>query len=114
MGKRLGSAFPPDGVQWWIKLMGRTAQSTQIGFIRAVPSVDVTGALPDIRCPTLVVTTEGSALHPPEQLRQWQVKIPSSELLVVPGDSYHVSATAAEACAQAALAFMRRSQTRQR
>ena len=108
MGKRLGSAFPPDGVEWWIKLMGRTAQSTQIGFIGAVPSVDVTRGLSDIRCPTLVVTTEGSALHPPEQLRQWQVKIPDSELLVVPGDSYHVSATAAEACAQAALAFIRR------
>jgi pimeloyl-ACP methyl ester carboxylesterase len=107
MGKRLGSAFPPEGVEWWIRLMGRTAQSTQIGFIGAVPSVDVMPALPNIRCPTLVVTTEGSALHPPEQLRGYQRMIPDSELLVVPGDSYHVSATAAEVCANAALAFIR-------
>jgi pimeloyl-ACP methyl ester carboxylesterase len=114
MGNRLGSAFPPDGVEWWIKLMGRTAQSTQIGFIGAVPSVDVTGGLSSIRCPTLVVTTTGSALHPPEELRQWQEKIPDSELLVVPGDSYHVSATHAEGCAQAALAFLRRSQAKRR
>ena len=114
MGNRLGSAFPPEGAEWWIKLMGRTAQSTQIGFIGAVPSVDVTPGLSDIRCPTLVVTTTGSALHPPEQLRQWQVKIPDSELLVVPSDSYHVSATAAEICAQAALSFIRRSQSPRR
>src|SRR5262249_3103113 len=32
MGGRLGSSFPPEGVEWWTRFMGRTAVSTQVGF----------------------------------------------------------------------------------
>ena len=32
MGGRLGGDFPAEGVEWWIKFMGRTAVSTQLGF----------------------------------------------------------------------------------
>ena len=38
----------------------------------------------------------------------WQQTIPDSELLVLPGDSYHVAASHAVQCAQAALAFIAR------
>jgi pimeloyl-ACP methyl ester carboxylesterase len=33
MTSRLGSTFPPEGAAWWAKFMGRTAVSSQIGFI---------------------------------------------------------------------------------
>ena len=94
MAKRLGAKFPPAGIEWWIKLMGRTASSTQLGFIGAVPSVDITQDLLNIRCPAQVITTQDNPLYPVAMVRAWQEKIATSELLVLPGDSYHVAATA--------------------
>jgi hypothetical protein len=43
-----------------------------------------------------------------DETRAWQEAIPDSELLVLPGDSYHVAASEAEQCAQATLAFIQR------
>lgn len=108
MSGRLGPNFPAAGSEWWIKLMGRTALSTQLGFISAVPKVDVTPDLPNIRCPTLVITTQDNPLYPLEKVRAWQSRIPRSELHIVPGDSYHVAATAPAQCAQATLELIRR------
>jgi pimeloyl-ACP methyl ester carboxylesterase len=109
MTGRLGGRFPPEGVEWWIRFMGRTAVSTQIGFISKIADADITEALPRIRCPTLVITTEGSGLASVEETRAWQQRIPRSELRVLPGDSYHVAASDAEACAAATLDFIGRA-----
>jgi len=109
MTGRLGSRFPPEGLEWWIRFMGRTAVSTQVGFMPTIADADITDALPRIRCPTLVITTEGSALGSVEEVRAWQRMIPRSELLVLAGNSYHVAASDAERCAQAALEFIRRA-----
>jgi pimeloyl-ACP methyl ester carboxylesterase len=108
MGRRLGDGFPPEGVEWWSKFMGRTALSTQLGFMGTIAVADIRADLPKIACPTLVAVTEGSALGTVAQTRAWQQTIPDSELLVLPGDSYHVAATHAEPCAQATLDFLRR------
>ena len=64
--------------------------------------------LPNIACPTLVITTEGSGLATVDDTRAWQQTIPDSELLVLPGDSYHVAASDAAQCAQATLEFIER------
>jgi len=106
MAGRLGRDFPAAGTEWWIELMGRTAHSTQLGFISTVPKVDITPDLPNIRCPTLVVTTEGNPLYPVEKVRAWQGRIPHSKLLVLPGESYHVAATSPAECARATLDFI--------
>ena len=109
MTGRLGRDFPAAGSAWWIRLMGRTALSTQLGFISAVPKVDVTADLPQIRCPTMVITTEGNPLYPLETVRAWQSRIPRSKLLALPGDSYHVAATSPAECARATLEFITQS-----
>lgn len=109
MAGRLGAAFPPEGVEWWVKLMARTPVSSQICFVRNIPLADITADLPRIECPTLVITTEGSALGSVEATRVWQEKIPHSTLLVLAGDSYHVAASDADRCAQETLAFIRRA-----
>jgi pimeloyl-ACP methyl ester carboxylesterase len=106
MAGRLGSGFPPEGVAWWIEFMGRTAVSTQIGFMRTIACADIRADLPKIRCPTLVITTDGSGLASVAETRAWQEQIANSELLVLPGDSYHVAASHAARCAEAALAFI--------
>jgi len=108
MGDRLGSTFPPEGVQWWSKFMGRTAVSTQIGFMGTIACADITTDLPKIACPTLVITTEQSGLGSVEDMRAWQRQIPDSELLVLQGNSYHVAATHADQAAEATLAFIAR------
>jgi 3-oxoadipate enol-lactonase len=108
MGNRLGDAFPPEGVEWWTKFMGRTAASTQIGFMGPIASTDVRADLPKITCPTLVIVTEKSALGSVEQTRAWQQQIPDSELVVLPGNSYHVATTHADQSADATLAFIAR------
>jgi pimeloyl-ACP methyl ester carboxylesterase len=108
MGGRLGSSFPPEGVEWWIKFMGRTAVSTQVGFIGFIANADIRADVPKITCPTLVITTEGSGLASVDETRAWQQTIPNSELLVLPGDSYHVAASDAERCAEATLEFIQR------
>jgi len=73
-----------------------------------VPAIDVRPDLPSIKCPTLVVTTDGSGLGSVEAVRGWQQMIPNSEFMVVPGDSYHVAATHPEPCARAMLDFIDR------
>jgi pimeloyl-ACP methyl ester carboxylesterase len=109
MAGRVGSTFPAEGVEWWIKFMGRTAVSTQIGFMKTIACADIRADLPKIACPTLVITTEGSGLASVEETRAWQQQIPNSSLLVLPGDSYHVAASHAERCAAATLDFIARN-----
>jgi 3-oxoadipate enol-lactonase len=108
MGSRLGSAFPPEGFEWWTKFMGRTAVSTQVGFMGTIACADIRADLPKIACPTLVITAEQSGLGTVDEMRAWQQQIPDSELLVLPGNSYHVAATHADRAAEATLDFIGR------
>lgn len=108
MGARLGSAFPPEGFEWWTRFMGRTAVSTQLGFMGTIACADIRTDLPKIACPTLVITTEESGLGSVDVTRAWQQQIPDSELLVLPGNSYHVAATHADRSAKATLDFIAR------
>ncbi|HTE16622.1 MAG TPA: alpha/beta hydrolase [Burkholderiales bacterium] len=109
MTGRLGKNFPSDGVEWWIQMMARTPVSSQLCFVKNIPKADITADLPRIKCPTLVITTEGSALGSVDAMRKWQVMIPNSRLLVLPGDSYHAAASDADACAEATLKFIRQA-----
>ena len=106
MAGRLGSPFPAEGVEWWIRFMGRTAVSTQIGFMKTIACADIRGDLPKIRCPTLVITTDESGLASVDETRVWQQQIANSSLLMLPGNSYHVAASHAERCAAATLDFI--------
>ena len=108
MASRLGSTFPPEGVEWWTKFMGRTPVSSQIGFISNIAYADISADVPQIACPTLVITSEGSGIASVEQTRAWQQTIANSELLVLHADSYHVAASHAERCAQATQDFILR------
>lgn len=106
MAGRLGDQFPPEGAEWWTQYMGRTAVSSQIGFIATIACVDITADMPNIACPTLVITTGQSGLASVEENRAWQTTIRDSRLVVLPGNSYHVAATDPGRCAQATLDFI--------
>src|SRR5438876_1090200 len=108
MANRLGSAFPAEGFDFWCKFMGRTALSTQLGFMGTIACADIRPDIPKIACPTLVVTTEESGLATVDATRAWQEQIAGSELVVLPGNSYHVAATHADQSAAATLEFIGR------
>ena len=108
MAARLGPTFPPEAVEWWVKFMGRTQMSSVLGFTGAINFTDISADIPKIRCPLLVITTEGSNLASVEETRAWQRQVPNSELLVLPGDSYHIAATDPDRCAAATLEFIKR------
>ena len=91
--------------------MGRTAASTQISFMPTIACADIRADVPNIACPTLVITTEGSGLASVDETRAWQQTIPDAELLVLPGDSYHVAATDPDVCAQMVRKFFDRLKT---
>ena len=106
MAGRLGDKLPSAGAEWWTQYMGRTAVSSQIGFIATIACVDITADMPNIGCPTLVITTEQSELASVEENRAWQTTIRDSRLVVLPGNSYHVAATDPERCAEATHDFI--------
>ena len=108
MGARLGSQFPKAGVEWWINYMARTDMASEAGFAGTINFSDISADIPNIRCPMLVITTQESGLASVEQTRAWQQQVPQSELVVLPGDSFHAAATDPDACARALLDFVRR------
>lgn len=108
MGGRLGSRFPKAGVEWWIKYMARTAVSTEAGFCATINFSDITEDVKNIKCPMLVITTEESGLASVAQTRAWQQQVAHSELVVLPGDSFHAAATDPDASALATRAFISR------
>ena len=109
MATRMGTAFPQEAVEWWIKFMGRTAVSTEAGFADTINFSDITPEISKIKCPMLVIAGGESAFVSVEQTRGWQQQVPHSELVVVPGDSFHVAATAPDHCAKATLEFIARN-----
>jgi pimeloyl-ACP methyl ester carboxylesterase len=112
MAGRLGDRFPAEGVDWWIRFMGRAPLSTLVGFNATINYSDIRADLPKIACPTLVITTEESGLASVEETRAGQQTIRDSELLVLPGNSFHAAASDAEACARATLDFIARKGTK--
>jgi 3-oxoadipate enol-lactonase len=106
MAGRLGTRFPKEGAEWWINYMAKTPNSTELGFVGSINFSDITDEIPKIRCPMLVITTEGSALGSAEQMRAWQRQVADSETVVLPGDSFHVAATEPDRCAEATLKFL--------
>lgn len=105
---RLGSDASPEQIAYWNYYMGRADRDVLIGVTSAAGRLDLYDLLPRIQAPTLVFTTEGGTLQSVEAVRAWQARIPNSELIVLPGDSYHPAATQPDRCAQAVLAHLRR------
>ena len=88
--------------------MGWAPLSTLVGFNATINYSDIRADVAKIACPTLVITTDESGLASVEETRAWQERIPRSELLVIPGNSYHVAASDAERCAEATIDFIGR------
>ena len=62
--------------------------------------------LPRVTVPTLIVTTQESGLQSIATVERYAARLPDAEVVVLPGDSYHIAAVEPELCAQHALRFI--------
>ena len=108
MRARLGSKVSEAHMNWWSDFMGATALSSQRGFMKMVATLDVAPDLPQIQCPTLVVTSTASPMWSVEGTQAWQKRIPNSDFVVFESDSYHIAGSEPDTVAPRVRAFIDR------
>jgi pimeloyl-ACP methyl ester carboxylesterase len=107
--RRLGSSASKELVEYWDTLMGSTRPQTRTGIAKVEEGLNMESVLPRIAAPTLVITTDRSALQSVETVLRYQQKIPNSRLLVLPSDGYHVAVIKPDECVSNVLSFIKDS-----
>ena len=104
---RLGSEASDAQVRWWTdELMAKTSARAAFGAASARIDMDLDAMLPRITVPTLIVTTQESGLQSIATVERHAARLADAEVIVLPGDSYHIAASAPELCAQHVLRFI--------
>src|SRR5919204_592131 len=70
--ERLGSTAGPEQLAYWTDFMSRANPDVLLGVTALAGELDLYDLLPRIQAPTLVFTTDGSALQSVEATRDWQ------------------------------------------
>jgi len=116
MPGRMGSALPPEGMDWWSRYMGRAPAATVKACMRMLPRLAEPARLEAIRCPTQVIVAVQperpgayDQRQPVAEVARWQSRIPGSSLVELQADSYHIAATHPDACAAITLRFIERT-----
>jgi 3-oxoadipate enol-lactonase len=104
--QRLGSRASKESIEYWNTLMAAADPRAQRGVLKAASALNLAPALTRITSPTLVITTDRSALQSVESVVEYQRRIPNSRLLVLQSDAYHVAVAKAEECVTNILAFI--------
>lgn len=107
---RLGSAASDDEIAYFDKLRAAMRPDTRAGMAKLLTGISFDNVLPKIQAPTLVITSDHSALQTVESVLQHQPKIPNSRLLVLTSDAYHVAVANADECVTSVLSFIRGNQ----
>jgi 3-oxoadipate enol-lactonase len=103
---RLGSAATKEEIAYFDKLKDETSPETRRGLQSILSAINVENILPKIAAPTLIITSDRSALQTVETVLRYQPKIPNSRLLVLTSDAYHVAVANADDCVTNVLSFM--------
>jgi 3-oxoadipate enol-lactonase len=105
--RRLGSTAPQEMVDYWNTLMSSTKPDTKAGMAKVEAALNMESVLPKITAPTLVITSDRSALQSVETVRGYQLKIANSRLVVLSSDGYHLAVIKPEECVASVLSFIR-------
>jgi pimeloyl-ACP methyl ester carboxylesterase len=109
MPPRLGTAMPPEGMEWWIAMMGATSLTTAHVYLRWVSSIDTGKELHKVKCPVLVLTTSlPRRNYSRSDIEVYREELPQAEIAVISGDGYHVAGTAPDECAPLVRDFLQR------
>jgi pimeloyl-ACP methyl ester carboxylesterase len=103
---RLGSAATREEMAFFDKLKDETSPETRRGLQTILAAINVDSILPKIAAPTLIITSDRSALQTVETVLRYQPKIQNSRLLVLTSDAYHVAVANAEECVTNVLSFI--------
>ena len=105
--RRLGTSASKELVEYWNTLMGSTRPQTKAGMAKVEAALNMESVLPRIAAPTLVITSDRSALQSVETVLRYQQKIPNSRLLVLPSDAYHLAVIKPDECVSNVLSFIK-------
>src|ERR1700730_2193543 len=106
---RLGSAASEEMVDYWENMFATAPEITKKGINTALAKFDLArdGVLQRIKAPTLVMTADRGNLQSVETVRQYQMLIPNSRLLVLRSDAFHIAAANADECITNVLGFIK-------
>ncbi len=107
---RLGSAATKEEIAYFDKMRDEMRPETSRGIGKMMSNFDLESLLPRITAPTLVITSDHSALQSVETVLRYQPKIPRSRLLVLTSDAYHVAVANANECVTNVLTFIREAE----
>jgi 3-oxoadipate enol-lactonase len=107
---RLGSLASKEEMAYFDKLRDETSADTRRGVGKMISNFNLESLLPQIGAPTLIITSDRSALQSVETVLRYQSKIPHSRLLVLTTDAYHVAVAKADECVTNVLAFIRETE----
>ena len=102
---RLGSAATKEEMAYFDKLRDDMRPDTKQHMEALLSSISVDNLLPQISVPTLIITSDQSALQSVETVLRYQTKIANSRLLVLASDAYHVAVANADECVTNVLTF---------
>jgi 3-oxoadipate enol-lactonase len=105
--RRLGTSASKELVEYWNTLMGSTKPQTKSGMAKVEGALNMESVLPRIAAPTLVITSDRSALQSVDTVLRYQQKIPNSRLLVLPSDAYHLAVIKPDECVSNVLSFIK-------
>jgi 3-oxoadipate enol-lactonase len=105
---RLGSAASKEMVDYWENMFATAPKIAKKGVDTALSKFDLArdGVLQRIKAPTLVMTADRSTLQSVETVRQYQMVIPNSRLVVLNSNAFHIAAANADECVTNVLAFI--------
>ncbi len=111
---RLGSVASKEMVDYWDNMFKTAPEISTKGLLTAVSKLDLgrDGVLQRIKAPTLVMTADRSKTQSVETVRQYQMLIPNSRLVVLRSDAYHIAAANADECVTNVLNFIKEAKHR--
>jgi pimeloyl-ACP methyl ester carboxylesterase len=106
---RLGSAASAQMIEYWNAMEQNAPAAGTRGLNAALSSFDLErdGVLQRIAAPSLIITSDQSALQSVEKVRKYQTAIRDSRLVVLRSDAYHIAVANPDECIANVLAFVR-------
>ena len=109
IGRRLAPGHSDLGhVEWYVQQMSKTAKHVVVETLTYLANQDLSGILPQIRVPTLIMISEGSQSANPDRAEEMSRLIPNSRLVVFPGISGYIQHAFPERCEAAWREFVER------
>jgi pimeloyl-ACP methyl ester carboxylesterase len=111
MKDRLGDVST-EMTEWWVRLFASNSPRVVAEVLGPAARIDLSPLLPEIKVPTLMIDGGSDLLASGDAVKRWQKLIPDSELVVLPGNLYHVAASKPDECVSALLHFLKRNTAR--